>query len=148
MNDYLFVRIPRTASTSICQALNVWPNHKTALMWKERLGDEWNQTFKFTIVRHPYDRFLSMCQYFWVDPDKFEDDRRFRPQMDYIHELDYIGRFEDLDNSWEHICKQIDRNVTKLNHLKESKTTVTLTPQQKKKVYNYYRNDFRLLNYS
>src|SRR4030042_1067385 len=112
---YAFIRIPRTGSTSICKALNNYPDHKTASQWKERMPD-WNERFRFTIVREPYDRFISMWKYFsevsldeFIEKEMFKEDLRFRPQVDYLNEkLDYIGRFEDLDNSWEFIREKLN----------------------------------------
>lgn len=65
VKSHLFIRIPRTGSTSICQALygrNV--EHMTAERWKKLIKGEWKDRFVFTIVRNPYDRFVSAYYYF------------------------------------------------------------------------------------
>lgn len=156
--NYCFLRIPRTASTSICKALNNYPDHKTAIEWRERYPD-WNNRFKFTIVRNPYDRFISMYSYFSEVPfDEFmskrlyESDLRFRPQVDYLYEknnllVDYVGRFEDLENSWKIISDKLKLS-NKLEHLKESKRTIILSENQMQQIYSYYQKDFLLLGYN
>ena len=65
IKDHLFIRIPRTASTSICQALyGRTVEHMTAERWKELIKGEWKDRFVFASVRNPYDRFISAFYYF------------------------------------------------------------------------------------
>ena len=161
--NFLMIRIPRTASTSICQALNDYPRHKPASRLKEELKEEWDSLFKFSIVRHPYTRFISMYQHFFGDKVKFEEfmgkelyrgDSRFLPQVHYLYDqgrliVDYLGRFEDLDSSWEFIAGKIGIGEMKLNHLKKSKPVKPeLSEQHKRAIHQYYIRDFELLGYS
>jgi len=65
IKDHLFIRIPRTASTSICQVLyGRTVEHMTAERWQELIKGGWKDRFVFTIVRNPYDRFISAFHYF------------------------------------------------------------------------------------
>lgn len=137
MNPYLFIRIPRTASTSICEALELENWHETALERKEKLGSEFDSKFKFTIVRHPFERFLSGFYFLSIfgtqeylgeprDPNKFlqetdlaeftkNDFNNFimKPQTDYILDelgnsiVDFIGRYENLEKDWATICEAL-----------------------------------------
>ena len=64
--DFVFVHIQKTAGKSIRQALGLkkGANHNSAQQWlNEYTVDEWNNAFKFTFVRNPWDRLLSSYMY-------------------------------------------------------------------------------------
>lgn len=68
----IFIHIPRTAGTSIESWLEPTPQwlksprekHLTAIQAKTLYSKYWNDYFKFTIVRHPYSRSLSLLSRF------------------------------------------------------------------------------------
>ena len=68
----IFIHIPRTAGTSIESWLEPTPQwlkspnekHLTAIQAKTLYSEFWNDYFKFTIVRHPYSRSLSLLSRF------------------------------------------------------------------------------------
>jgi hypothetical protein len=151
MNKYLLIRIPKTASTSICQALNESIPHKTAIEWQRELAD-FNERFKFSIVRNPYQRFISMCKFFQVKPEDFGSNVHFRLQADFLFKgnnllVDYVGRFEDLDNSWKYICERIGKLYQPLKYKKVNRGDKLKVEDIKDIVLKYYRRDFDLLNY-
>jgi len=102
--------------------------HWTSMEERLALGEElWGQCFKFTIVRNPWARILSQFTghvYKEMPSLSFEeyirrsfkegishDDFRFiRPCMDWITDsdenilVDYIGKYETLQESFDHIC--------------------------------------------
>lgn len=57
----VFVHIPKTAGTSIANALGMHGiSHSTAAQWQAHLGAErFTRRFRFGIVRHPVDRLVS-----------------------------------------------------------------------------------------
>ena len=67
----IFIHIPRTAGTSFEVAINGEPynysqfkfKHLTASYAKILYKDYWNDYFKFSIVRNPWDRMVSMCRF-------------------------------------------------------------------------------------
>jgi chondroitin 4-sulfotransferase 11 len=66
-HKFIFIHIPKTAGTSISSVLNpfceeLYPSikHSNAVKIKEKFGsDIWNEYFKFTFIRNPYERLLS-----------------------------------------------------------------------------------------
>jgi hypothetical protein len=170
--EYLFVRIPKTASTSINRVLPYQFPHKTALEWQKELSN-FDDLFKFTIVRHPYERFLSMFYIFgvfyrheienpnqflesidWVEFDKRLDAKLARPQSDYLFDknnnlmVDCVGRFEELGKHWDYISDKI--HVSKiLPHARKSRhEKPKLTKNSKQILYKKYQKDFELLGYN
>lgn len=153
MRDFLFCRIPKTASSSICQALGLreFPPHKTAQEWSKELPD-FDARFKFSIVRNPYERFRSMCRFLKIKPEEFGEDTYFKTQEDflYIHgklAVDYVGRFEDLENSFKEICKRIGVELTLLPHIKPNLGDLPDKKDVVEIVNKYFRKDFELFNY-
>ena len=67
----IFVHIPRTAGTSIeiaIQGQDQWSikrkhKHLIASVAKKIYKNYWDEYFKFSFVRNPWDRMISMCKY-------------------------------------------------------------------------------------
>ena len=78
VEDYVFIHIPKCGGTSVERALGIpFVNHDTALERRKRLGTEaWAQRYKFAVVRHPYDRVVSLFFYWW---------KLDRPDVDVIN---------------------------------------------------------------
>jgi hypothetical protein len=153
----IHIHIPKCAGTSINYALGfkkkptskdgygMW-KHANARLFKEKYTSEeqWNNYFKFAIVRNPFDRIVSSYNFLCRDikPCNFRDRLMFKdfifrkgefkdliaPSLiikkenkyqqikttaSYIMDennnlmIDYVGRFENLKNEWEFICKKI-----------------------------------------
>ena len=98
--------------------------------------------FKFAFVRNPWSRMVSLYKYlgfnqkcsfktFFTGTFKdtiFNDKRWFvGPQSDYIYTdngdllVDFVGRFEDLQYGFDHVCTQIGLAATQVPHVNESK---------------------------
>jgi hypothetical protein len=63
--QFLFVHIPKTAGSSLKEAMGGgWSNHKDIARYRKELGEElFAQYFKFTVVRNPWDRMVSDYRY-------------------------------------------------------------------------------------
>lgn len=72
----VFVHIPKTAGTSISQAIGMHGiSHSTATEWHSHLGiDRFNRRFKFSVVRHPVDRLVSSSLWVYSLLNKTEGD--------------------------------------------------------------------------
>ena len=78
---YIFIAVPKTATTSIITALNeygevetVRPKHKTAMEAYQELPEEiWNTYYKFSFVRNPFDWVASW--YFYRQRENFKNNK-------------------------------------------------------------------------
>lgn len=216
INEYkaIFIHIPKTAGTSIYNFFKVnntlWS--KIGTFGKVRVGLEharamdlkqfdetkniFDEYFKFSFVRNPYDRVLS--QFFWQcrlikheEPDvllfnrwlpEYLDDKllfegfvdsgekryilrqhracseHYLPQYNFLYDeeenllIDFIGRYENLENDLKLILKKI--NYTKEVILPRLNTNDKafnkeeyLTEHNKSVIYEKYKKDFMLFNY-
>ena len=108
------------------------PQHFTGKMLENKLGKNfYNTCYRFTLVRNPYTRMLS--EYLWAaygiksgkSFSQFLDhvswvvrERKFYqlkhrdhliPQTEFIHNLNYIGRFEQFNQSVNHVLSDLRR---------------------------------------
>jgi hypothetical protein len=75
----------------------------------------------------------------------------FTDKISSAFACDFIGRFENLHEDFNTVCSNIDIKQFKLPHAYNSKTfkqAFDWTNELKEKVYNYYKKDFQLFNYS
>ncbi len=70
-NKVIFIHIPRCAGTTIEKAftghdywkINAPFKHAPASIYKSFYKEEWDEYYKFSIVRNPFDRYRSMWKY-------------------------------------------------------------------------------------
>lgn len=133
-----------------------------------------NNFYSFTIVRNPYDKFLS-SYYFYRDiyngkrkinvrgyvnfedftlnfrNFRFKDDAQFIPQYKYISkDVDYIGHFENLDYDWQRICMNVGATYYKLptiNSTTHWHWQSLYTPKMREIVFALFKKDFELFQY-
>lgn len=170
----IFIHIPRTAGSSIEVALqgkDQWvlepdTKHLIASTAKKLYKDYWDEYFKFSFVRNPWARMVSMSRFSFYGcaiknnllcvkgyVDKFspiEIDPRTESEKDrsnisviqdavYLNilneDLDFIGRFENLQEDFSIVCDNIGMPRTKLPHHRKSKPCI------KKKSYTLCYDD-------
>jgi hypothetical protein len=151
-HKFIFVHIPKTGGTSVDSILSKisrnW-NSKHHLIEKYRkLADKkhgFENYFKFTIVRNPWDRLLSNYFYRkkgnrvqdlsfkkWITNSQdgnysFENCLSRHTQLDWISDeneevvVDFIGRFENLQEDFDIICDKIGIPQQQLPHKKKGK---------------------------
>lgn len=104
--------------------------------------DMFDAYFKFTFVRNPWSRMVSIYRYlgfarkcdfktFLMGEFRsrvFKEKHWFvGPQSDFVYArngeplVDFIGRFEDLQGGFDHVCTQIGLPPIRLPHVNESK---------------------------
>lgn len=130
----------------------------------------WNNYFKFAFVRNPWDRMVSCWKNrakSYNDFDRFLADYPYPshnhnliwhtlPQLTHIRDLDgklmvdFIGRFENLDDDLRSICNKININYTPLPHHNKSthkhyREYYNSTSQ--KIVADIYKEEIEMFNY-
>ena len=122
---------------------------------------KWDKAFKFSFVRNPWDKVVSHYFHRiktnqtglginpivfkeWVkltygdqNPKYYDNPKYFMPQLDWLTNstgeiiVDYIGRFENLEQNFQLICESIGVTV-ELPHVNKSKH---------KQYYHYYDDE-------
>jgi hypothetical protein len=104
---------------------------------------EFDNMFKFAFVRNPFDRFVSYCAFMTREKGEFERDPKavmrhflanprenhilFQPQSGFVADddgtllTDYLGRVEDMQKSYDEICRRIGIPARALDRVNASK---------------------------
>ena len=137
---------------------------------EEQLGRQ----FKFAFVRHPYDRFVSVCAFlgrsdptYRQDPTVWMKRALTRPQfrkrvlvasqtsllidgLSNAVAMDFVGRYESLQRDCDHICSvlMIPTETLSLKNSSEHKTyTEVLDDDLRQALLQMYADDFEAFNY-
>jgi len=207
----IFIHIPRTAGTSIelwfqCHypttqrsgprrwkrdsAFTTTRHMSTVSLLRSKCitREWWDSSFKFAIVRNPWDRLVSLYEYLrgfrlrranrrsnkvlhrfkdfasnissgsssFVKPLGLRNVRVFsqvQPQVEWLREeLDFIGRYEQLDKSWDKVLEQIGSVPCPIPHKHNNKRRrkdyrTYYTDDLAEKVGEYYSEDIERFGY-
>ena len=148
--------------------------HISAREIRPVLGDQaFRSYFKFAFVRNPFDRFVSYCAFMGREGGAFEaaprdfmkqvaadpgtlDHLLFRPQHEFITDengrlaLDYMGRTEDVQGSFEAICRKLKlpaSSVGRVNSSRHRPYAEYYDDALAGTVREIYRRDFELFAY-
>ena len=134
----------------------------------------WESYFKFAIVRNPFDRFISICFFLnrnnpkfletpllWMKSaivvPRFQERVLVKPQYlqltdaQGIMAMDYVGRYEALQDSMDEICKrlQIEPVLLKKRNVSEHKPYREYYDDElKSAVESFYKEDLKRFSYS
>ena len=96
----IFVHIPKTAGTTMLDALGAEPvfdTHAPAMTYREADAELFARAFKFTVVRNPWDRFASGF-HFMKNGTDWPMQKEWAAR--HIGDLDFAGFVRNLRNPW------------------------------------------------
>jgi len=171
---FIFIDICKTAGTSINKTFSkkykcIGKHHSITNivgdfsfctnLTKEQI----DKYFKFTFVRNPYDRIVSL--WLWgvkstykeynfkqfvlgIKNKKFDDHNfvRYIPMVDWLCDksgkirVDYIGRYENLEDDFAKVCKKVKVNKLPLEKIN---TAEYRNRKPRKKYWEYYDDETR-----
>ena len=183
----LFIHIPKCAGMAISHALYDKPTlgHFSVKRCRWESKEKFENYFKYTIVRNPYDRLYSAYCFLnkggmsnkdlkfshdnklstmnfeefvmnWLDESNIYKGIHLVPQVDFITingeiAVDYVGRQENLGESFVFIRNKLCRKKAKLSIVNQSEREANYlliyTDEMKEKVQKIYAKDFEMLNY-
>ena len=136
-------------------------------------AETWSSYFKFGFVRNPFDRYVSTCFFLnrrnpgfagneagfmrqALGNTRFQQRILARPQYRLLTDdngtlmMDYVGRYESLQESFDEICRHIGLAPSKLarkNASRHRSYECYYDATLKQAVAGYYRKDFELFGY-
>ena len=170
----IFVHAPRTAGSSVERAIcgNDWwrisrfQKHISASKAKEIYKDYWDDYFKFSFVRNPFDRVVSLyhmdfysnighrsgksISYFLkklIVPPWENQDLQCSAYLD--SEVDYIGRFENLKQDVGFVFDKLGVNspLEKRNYTKHRHYSTYYTKEDIRNVQKLFEQDIQTFHY-
>jgi hypothetical protein len=173
---FIWYRIPKVASRAILAALEdsgveLTAEHPYKVVVPRRLTDTF---FKFAFTRDPFSRLVSCWQNkvvagnkFALAPELHERLQEFSAFVDYVERLDidtcdphirsqsalidldrvdFIGRLENLNADFRHVCEQIGITPVELSRLNASEQhSFNDSPALRRRVEAIYRDDMNRL---
>ncbi len=136
-------------------------------------AETWSSYFKFGFVRNPFDRYVSTCFFLnrrnpglagneagfmrqALGNTRFRQRVLVRPQHHLLTDdngtlmMDYVGRYETLQESFDEICRHIGlapSKLTRKNASRHRSYECYYDATLKQAVAGYYRKDFELFGY-
>jgi len=189
----IFIHIPRTGGTSVekvlmgkipnyknfceefcwgvsgCEMTQHWPLYKIL----EFCQADKNDYFKFSFVRNPFDRLVSVFCYLksfyekrhssfdgWLrfvcdkaESSNYRYDSHEAPQSTFFQrdDLDFLGRFENFEKDFSAVLEKLEISA-KIPHINQSHRNKNymdyFNKEARKMVENAYRTDFELFEYA
>ena len=165
-HKFVFVRITKTASTTIKRMLEKYHSYKSLNLRHMKIQDiriaNSDNYFKFAFTRNPWDRFVSAMKYAYNDFSKKKMIEILKKgswvtehQSEYVFHknkkvLDYIGKVENLQNDFDYVCDKIKIPKQKLPHKNKTEHkhyTEYYDDETKEMVAKHFEKDIKLFNY-
>ncbi|HSM96658.1 MAG TPA: sulfotransferase family 2 domain-containing protein [Rhizomicrobium sp.] len=148
--------------------------HINARQIRAVLGEKmFAEYFKFAFVRNPFDRFVSYCAFMGRDGGFAANPRAymnaviaqakppyrllFLPQSEFLAgddgklAMDFIGRTEEMQASYDKVCARLgipNADLGRVNASSHGRYDEYLDPRLRDWIGNFYARDFEMLNYS
>lgn len=168
-----------TTSVRLALDLRDDPRHVDALCWRKMCPRRFERSFVFAFVRHPYERIQRQYQGWGETNPKFVDiddyvkkvyDRQeqrfaplysehqhrcFWPQSRWVCEsqgkriVDFVGRFENLEEDFQHVCEQVgvDEDLPHRNRTGRPLEDTPLGYESKTILQDWFADDFYLFGF-
>ena len=131
----VFIHIPKTSGSSVeimfrenGAKYNVKMKHRYASYHAKHHKGAWANFYKFTVVRNPWDRIYSLWFNYkkegrvkadfhhWLKSLSTNGNSFSKPQVRWIYsngknELDYIGRFEEMEKNFDFLIDRFKLDV-------------------------------------
>ncbi len=168
-SNYIFLHPTKTGGTSVASALKQYSGSKCHLPingFTVNKKKSYKNALVFATCRNPYDRVLSMYNYFgFLKGTSFDDFLKMLkknhlrnvplyPQHLYVErgafKVDELIRIESFEEDWKRVINgklKITRSVIKEN-VTGNKRKIELLSSEKEIIYKIYEKDFKLLKYS
>lgn len=165
----VFIHINRTGGVSIETAFEQpVMDHTQPFKIMKELGDKWNEYYKFSIVRNPWDRMVSVYsnRKKWNNEDsteniEFED---WMLSLNYYKEfnqlkwitnpkseiiVDFVGRFERLEYDFQKVCRKIGvkKALPHKNKSEHQPYQCYYTDKTKKLIEEYCAEEIEMFGY-
>jgi sulfotransferase famil protein len=183
---FIFIHIYKAAGTSVTHALRPFtreswfrrravpklPDHITAAELREAIGAVFDECFKFTFVRNPWDWQVSLYHYMkqnrkhpqhaLIESMTFPDYIRWRVredkhlQKEFVTDaagnviVDFIGRFENLENDFAEACRRIGiaARLTHRNPSRHDDYRTYYDEETRALVAEHFREDVEMFGYT
>ena len=136
--------------------------HARAIEISEVIGvEKFNNFYKFAFVRDPYAWVYSLYSYMYKSKMSFPEfvdyivNNEYRTQSSFIYDgkclaVDYVGKVEEIDKDFEHICNHLHIKKGKLQKMNTSSRGCykeQYTKNIRECVYLYFQEDFDNFGY-
>ena len=172
--DWQQVALGGGAQLPVPTLARVGHGHISLRQLQANVGENiWRRYFKFAIVRNPYDRFVSVCAMLnkrnpsygggerafmkrALAVPRFQERVLVRPQAEFLIDrtgdvgVDFVGRFETLQESFDAACRQIGIRAVPLaatNATEHAAFDTYYDAQLRRMVTDFYRGDFAMFDY-
>ena len=163
-DDSIITQIASSEDLNFVSEYPVDVNHVPAHIANHFVRDHLAEYYTFSFVRNPWDRIVSAYEYavsnsnsIWSFNSFIETlERRtcweyfWLPQSYYIGNVDFVGKFENLQNDFDLICDNLNIQRTTLkkkNNVIHKHYTEYYTKSNKEKIRKLYKIDIERFNY-
>jgi len=170
-NKAIFIHIPKTGGMSIRDALyqkvKIIGHHISASAVKSQV-DNWDSTFKFSVVRNPWERMVSAFFFGakkeskWILGRTFDEwvferlyaVKNIKTQCDFLMEdgkiiVDFVARFENLQKDFKKICSElgIRKKLAHRNKTRHKHYSYYYSHESEEIIADLFRDDIEFFGY-